>query len=169
MKKELDGLVVNGTLVSTPLHEVPQVVPILNYRVVDDRRGIGEDLKRRSGLVTQKYENQSSPENSNRPYTVQRTSKRLLLSLDASLHSTTILTRKLTQAYVQWQTPREITVFMNAPGEIGLPEWTVLKVVRSFCGIPESYLHWYGKSLDHHVNQLGMENKNRYMFPETSR
>lgn len=71
----------------------------------------------------------------------------------------TVFRREVTQAYVQEEIKLEREVFMKAPVEMGLPEVTVLKVVKPLYGIPESALHWYLTYLDYHVQILEIFNQ----------
>lgn len=47
-------------------------------------------------------------------------------------------------------------MYITAPKEMEMPDYSLLKVVRPLYGIPESSLHWRLTYLDHHVSRLGM-------------
>lgn len=64
--------------------------------------------------------------------------------------------RNVTRAYIQATKPSQWPLYIKAPEEMGLPNNTVLLVIKFLYGIPESGLHWYISYLEYHINNLGM-------------
>lgn len=88
--------------------------------------------------------------------TMQRASHRVAFAISASTPGCTPFCRHVSQAYLQSATNLTRDVYIRAPSEFGLPEDSVLKVIKPLYGIPEAGLHWYLTYMDHHKHQLGM-------------
>lgn len=156
-KRELDGLVKDGTFVPVPREEVPDGHRIFGSRFVDELKRVGLELIKKSRLIAQNYADEEAVAIASSAPTVQRFSQRVLMSIAAAFPELRPFTRDITQAYVQAHTRLERLVFITAPSEMGLPEGYVLKVVKPLYGIPESGLHWYLTYLNHHLQTLGMK------------
>lgn len=112
------------------LSDVPAGTRVFGSRFIDQVKGAGEMMRKKSRLVAQNYRDEDAGRIATKAPTIQRSSQRALLCLAASLPGTEIFSRDVTQAYVQATKPLERPVYIKAPPEMGLPEDTVLLVVK---------------------------------------
>lgn len=156
-RAELEGLMNNGTFKVIDEFDVPEGARIFGARFVDEIKRAGVGLRKKSRLVLQNYADEEAATTATKAPTVQRLSQRAALSVAASEPDLDPFLRDIIQAYIQSLSRLHRRVFMRAPKELGLPEGTILEVVKPLYGIPESGLHWYLTYLTHHVDNLGMQ------------
>lgn len=102
------------------------------------------------------YEDRDATMTAIRTLTVQRFSKRLVLSIAASLENMTCHTQHIIQAYTQSTNSLEHKVFIRLQTEMGLPASKVLKVVKLLRAIPGSGSHCYVTYREYYSNKTGM-------------
>ena len=83
-------------------------------------------------------------------------SQRLILALVAIHPHLNFFLRDITQAYVQLATALIREFFIQPPIELGLPNTTVLKVIKPLYGVPEAGAYWYKTYHAHHIQNLTM-------------
>lgn len=153
-KEELTGIIINGKLLPMARWKVPSDTRIFGSRFIDDLR-IGErGLCRKIRLVSENYAYQDSMALSTKALTLPRSSKRILLSLAASLPGRTPLTQDITHADIQSTHALERKADIQAQAEKRLPDNTVLPVVKLLYRIPDSGLQMYHTYYDHRLNHL---------------
>lgn len=108
-------------------------------------------------MVAQNYSDEEPTSIPTKAPTVQRFSKRTVISIITSLPYLRTNTHEITQEYIQSHTELERSVYIRAPSQHGLPPGYILKVVKPLYGIPESGLHWYLTYLTNHLETLKKE------------
>lgn len=154
---EHKGFITNGTFIPTRREDLPHCTRTFGSRFIDELKGSSEHIRHKRRLIVQNFQDRDTTTIATKAQTVKRYSKRLLFSLAASLPHVKVFTRDITQAYIQSPTPLERSVYIYAPGELGLSKGTVLHVGNPLCGIAESVLHCYLTYLVLHVERLGMQ------------
>lgn len=92
--------------------------------------------------------------------TVQRTSEQLELEIEASTSGFALFWREVLRAYLKSAKTLTSDSYIRAPPELGLPEATVLKIIKPLYGIPEAGLWWYLTHVEHHRRILRMTKSN---------
>lgn len=154
---ELIGLLEGGTFKAVMRTVVPEGMRVFGSRFIDQVKGAGDMMRKKSRLVAQNYGDEDAAGIATKAPTVQRYSQRVLLSLASSLPACKVFSRDVTQAYIQATKPLERPVYIKPPKEMGLSEDMVLLVVKPLYGIPESGLHWYMTYLEYHMDKLDMK------------
>lgn len=155
-KRDLSGMVNNGTFLLTPMAEVPNATGIFGRKFLDEPKRAREGLKRKSRLVSKGYNDQEATAIPTKAPNMERSSERMVMSLALSIPGTQIFGRHITQVYIQSRSAFERIVFIKAPTEMDLPPDTIPHVVKPLYGIPEAGLHWYLAYLSHHIDELVM-------------
>lgn len=99
-------------------------------------------LRKNSRLVAQNHSDTAEAETPTKNPTIQKFSQRLLLSLFASMKHMILLSRDVTQDYVQSDRALEPPVYIWPPAEMFLSTDVFLRVVRPFYGIQEIGRLW---------------------------
>lgn len=155
-RKELQGLISNGTFIPVDKSEVPEGARIFGSRFIDELKQADTGIRKKSRLVAQNYSDDEAAHLATKAPTIQRSTQRMIMSIAVSMKGMRAFTRDVTQAYVQSKSELERKVYVKAPQELVLEPGTILQVVKPLYGIPESGLHWYLTYLDYHINVLGM-------------
>lgn len=133
----------NGTFLPVPEDSVPANTRVFGSRFVDELKRVDLGTLFKSRLVAQNYGDEGAAGIAPKAPTVQSFSQRLMFLLAASVMGTKPFLRDISQAYLQSDTSLEREVCIYPPPELGLPDETVLKVMKPLYGIPESGLRWY--------------------------
>lgn len=156
-QKEINGLMEKGVFQVIPISQVPRNTRIFNSRFVDEVKNIGTAAAyEKSRLVVQAYNDHEKETILTQAPTIQRMSQRLILALAAIHPHLNLFLRDITQAYVQSTTALNREFFVRPPIELGLPNTTVLKVIKPLYGVPEAGAHWYKTYHAHHIQNLTM-------------
>lgn len=86
--------------------------------------------------------------------TVQRASQRLLLSIAVCDKSLAVISRDVSQAYVQSETTLQRPVFVKPPTILKFPDDVLFKVNRPLYGLPEAGNHWFHTYHRYHTQDL---------------
>lgn len=89
--------------------------------------------------------------------TVQRLSRRLLVAICEFDQHLELLTRDVSQAYVQVETTTQRSIAIRIPATINPHYDNLLRVDCLLYGVPESAPHWYRNYHNHHRDRLGLE------------
>lgn len=153
----MKGLLKNGTFIPVSQNDIEVGARIYVSRFIDELKTIGEQLLRKSRPVAQNYDaDAGAAPIATKALTIQRFSQLVAFSIAASMKTLHAYTRDVIQAYVQARKRLERRVYIRVTPELGLPEGTVLEVVKPLYGIPDSGLHWYLTYLSHHIDKLEM-------------
>eukprot|EP00171_Calliarthron_tuberculosum_P023256 IDg23256t1 len=87
--------------------------------------------------------------------TIRRLSLRLLFALCAT-YKYAPNSRDVVRAFLRAKTKLRRPIYMKAPKEMGLKKGQVLKVLLPLYGMPESPIHWYKTYIDHHKEEMDM-------------
>lgn len=114
-KKELMGLLEEGTLERTDRRNLPAGTRVFGSRFIDEIKKAGERLRRKSRLVAQNYCDEDAGNIPKKAPTIQRFSQHILLVLAASIPTIEVFSRDVTQAYIQSTKPLRRPVYIEAP------------------------------------------------------
>lgn len=138
----------------------PDGMQIFGSRFVDELKEASMGKVKKSRLVAQNYSDEVATRIATKAPIVKGSSQRLIRNLAASIPKMNSFARNITQKYIQNNTELERNVYIFAPPEMKIPPNTVLKVVKTLYGIPESGIHWYLTHQEHHIERLGMRRSN---------
>ena len=116
----------------------------------------------KSRLVVQVYKDDNKVLVLTQSPTIQRVSQRIILALAPTLadDGVNLAIRDISQAYVQSATQLNRTFYVRPPTELtrqmGLPDGSILRVVKPLYGVPEAGNHWFKTYHDHHTHNLDM-------------
>ncbi len=156
-QKEINGLIEKGVFRFVPISQVPRNTRIFNSRFVNEVKNIGTAAAyEKSRLVVQAYNDHEKETILTQASTIQQMSQRWILALAAIHPHLNIFLRDITQAYVQSATALNKEFFIQPPLKLGLPNTTVLKVIKPLYGVLEAGAHWYKTYHTHHIQNLTM-------------
>ncbi len=136
---------------------MPKNTRIFNSRFIDEVKNIGTTVaNEKSRLAIQAYNDHKKETILIQATTIQRMSQRLILALATIYPYLNLFLRDIIQAYVQSATALNREFFVRPALELGLPNTTVLKVIKPLYGIPEAGAHWYKTYHAHHIQNLTM-------------
>lgn len=163
-KKEIMGLLEKGVFEIVDIEDIPQGTRIFNSRFVDEIKNSGTHKAfEKSRLVVQAYADQGKDLVLTQSPTIQRVSQRLILCITAIMQdeNTKLYLRDISQAYVQSTTTLNRSFYVNPPQELttelGIPQSSILKVVKPLYGVPEAGNHWFKTYHAHHTQNLAMD------------
>jgi hypothetical protein len=133
-------------------------VRIFNSRFVDEIKHPDiPDVYEKSRLMIQTYNDHDKTLMLIQSSTIQRMSQRIILALTACIMPDCHLyLRNITQAYVQSKTFLNRQFFIRSPSELDLSKNSILRVVKSLYGVPETGTHWFNTYQKHHKDNLMM-------------
>jgi hypothetical protein len=162
-QKEIKGLLEKGVFELVNPKDIPQSNRVFNSRFVDEIKNPGTDKAfEKSRLVVQAYNDPEKDLVLTQSPTIQRVSQRLILCITAITQDSGkyLYLRDISQAYIQSATKLNRDFYIRAPPELGIalgvPQGTILKVVRPLYGIPEAGNHWFKTYHNHHIKELNM-------------
>lgn len=88
--------------------------------------------------------------------TIQRVSQRILLCYAKIIPDVKDALRDISQAYTQLKTFLVRDIYVKYLPELGLPDITLLNMVRPLYGIPEAGTHLFDTYHRHHTQTLNM-------------
>lgn len=150
-REELKCLIRDGTFVKLKEAALEVSPRIFCSSFFNELKKVGNNLKRKSRLVAQNYENEGAASISIKAPTVQLFLHLLSLFIASLSLRMTRYTCDVTQDYIQSHTSLEPQFFIRAPREINLKAGHVLKVLNPLYGIPESGLNFLLNYLRQHL------------------
>ena len=141
-KKEINDLFEKGCFEIVSASDVFHEVRIFNSRFVDEIKNIDTiDAYEKSRLVVQAYNDDGKTEVLTQTPTIQRMSQRLILALAVNMSHLSFFLRNISQAYVQSTISLARQFFIKPSIELEFKKGTILKIIKSLYGVPETGVH----------------------------